>query len=91
MNGYEALKILKNDPEINDIPVIAVSANGMQKDIDKALNHGVRGLYHQAHRRGSIPEKTASAPQSIHTGLNKIPINKKIPISVPPCRRSQYR
>ena len=40
MDGYEAVVHLKNTPETHNIPVIAVSANAMQSDIDKALKAG---------------------------------------------------
>jgi PAS domain S-box-containing protein len=40
MNGFEALSILKNDPATRDIPVVAISANVMERDIKKGLDAG---------------------------------------------------
>ncbi|MFA6972661.1 MAG: PAS domain S-box protein [Gallionella sp.] len=40
INGFEALKILREDPLTVHIPVIAVSANAMQLDLDKGLKAG---------------------------------------------------
>ncbi len=40
MDGYEALKILKADATTQDIPVIAISAGAMQKDIERGLAAG---------------------------------------------------
>lgn len=40
MDGYEALEILKKTPCTNHTPVIAISANAMQEDIDKGLKAG---------------------------------------------------
>lgn len=40
MNGFEALSILKNDEATRDIPVIAISANAMERDIKKGLEAG---------------------------------------------------
>ncbi|MDD5412300.1 MAG: PAS domain S-box protein, partial [Methylobacter sp.] len=37
MNGFEALRHLQNDPVTADIPVIAISANAMERDIKKGL------------------------------------------------------
>ncbi len=39
-NGIEIFRRLKLSPTTRDIPVMAVSANAMQKDIDQALNEG---------------------------------------------------
>jgi CheY-like chemotaxis protein len=40
MDGTTAMKKLKNYEETRDIPVIAVSANAMESDIEKALAAG---------------------------------------------------
>jgi signal transduction histidine kinase/ActR/RegA family two-component response regulator len=40
MNGFEALDILKNDAVTRDIPVVAISANAMERDIKKGLDAG---------------------------------------------------
>ena len=40
INGFEALKILRSDPDTMRIPVIALSANAMPRDIEKGLEAG---------------------------------------------------
>ncbi len=40
ISGIEAMKILRSDPATAYIPVIAVSANAMQHDIQRGLNEG---------------------------------------------------
>ena len=40
MNGFDVLKELRKNDDTKDIPVIAVSANAMSEDIDKALEAG---------------------------------------------------
>jgi PAS domain S-box-containing protein len=40
INGYAALKVLRKDPATLHIPVLALSANAMQRDIDKGLAAG---------------------------------------------------
>jgi PAS domain S-box-containing protein len=40
ISGIEALKILREDPATAHIPVVALSANAMQRDIDKGLQAG---------------------------------------------------
>ncbi len=42
MDGFEALKRLQNMEETHDTPVIALSANAMQKDIDRAKKAGFK-------------------------------------------------
>ncbi|MBC7995797.1 MAG: response regulator [Rhizobacter sp.] len=40
MSGFDAMKILRDDPATGHIPVIALSANAMQRDIEKGLAAG---------------------------------------------------
>ena len=40
ISGIEALKILREDPETAHIPVVALSANAMPRDIEKGLQAG---------------------------------------------------
>ena len=40
MNGIEALRILRNDVSTAHIPVVALSANAMPRDVKKGLDAG---------------------------------------------------
>lgn len=40
MDGFEVLKLLKKQDETRDIPVIAISANAMRRDIEKGFEAG---------------------------------------------------
>ena len=40
ISGIEALRILRDDPETADIPIVALSANAMPRDIEKGLAAG---------------------------------------------------
>jgi CheY-like chemotaxis protein len=40
INGFEALKLLREDPATKQIPVVALSANAMPRDILKGLEAG---------------------------------------------------
>lgn len=40
MNGMEAFKVLRSNPNTSQIPVIAVSANAMERDVKKAMATG---------------------------------------------------
>jgi PAS domain S-box-containing protein len=43
ISGIEALKILREDPATTHIPIVALSANAMLRDIEKALEAGFFG------------------------------------------------
>ncbi|MFZ6748203.1 PAS domain-containing hybrid sensor histidine kinase/response regulator [Undibacterium sp. Ren11W] len=40
ISGFAALKVLRKDPTTNQIPVLALSANAMPRDIEKGLEAG---------------------------------------------------
>ncbi|MBI3504392.1 MAG: PAS domain S-box protein [Proteobacteria bacterium] len=40
INGFDALRILRNDPDTARIPVIALSANAMPRDVERGVNAG---------------------------------------------------
>ncbi|MEA1920632.1 MAG: ATP-binding protein, partial [Campylobacterota bacterium] len=42
MNGYEATKIIRNDKKYDDLPIVALTANAMQRDIDEAQKVGMQ-------------------------------------------------
>ena len=64
MSGIEALAEIRRHEKLTGIPVIAVSANAMPTEIDKAMHAGFESLYHQTvpdrrshryHRRRASP------------------------------------
>jgi CheY-like chemotaxis protein len=40
ISGFQALKMLREDPVTADIPVLAISANALPRDIEKGLEAG---------------------------------------------------
>ena len=65
LDGITALKYLKTSEATRSIPVIAVSANAMQSDIDKAMEAGFDSYITKPIRVGSFMEKIDS-----HLGNN---------------------
>lgn len=43
MDGYEATKEIRNNPKFKELPILAMSANAMTKDMDDALAAGMNG------------------------------------------------
>ncbi|SDK84905.1 Response regulator receiver domain-containing protein [Pedobacter sp. ok626] len=43
LDGYEAMAIMRNNPELKDVPVIAVTAQAMLGDKERCLNAGAVG------------------------------------------------
>lgn len=44
LNGYETIKVIKENIKFNTIPIIVVSANVFEEDKNKALNLGIDGF-----------------------------------------------
>ncbi|RZA05277.1 MAG: response regulator, partial [Moraxellaceae bacterium] len=42
MDGFEALKVLLNDPMTKKIPIVGLSANAMPYDIERGVKAGFR-------------------------------------------------
>jgi CheY-like chemotaxis protein len=42
MDGYEAIRIIRNTPEISQVPVISVTAQAMPEDRQKGLDVGAQ-------------------------------------------------
>jgi len=40
ISGIDALRLLREDPAMDEIPVIAISANAMPRDIERGLAAG---------------------------------------------------
>ncbi len=40
MNGYEAMKVIRNTPDIQNVPIICLTAKAMKEDYENALKNG---------------------------------------------------
>ena len=64
MDGWEAVKVLKSDPDTQDLPVIALTAHAMSSDRDKAEKSGFNDY-------ATKPVDFPALVKMIETWLNK--------------------
>jgi PAS domain S-box-containing protein len=70
ISGFEALKILRDDPATAHIPVIAVSANAMQLDIERGQKAGFFRYLTKPIKVNELTEVLDEALEFAETGLN---------------------
>ena len=62
LDGWEATRRLKADPQTEAIPVIALTAHAMAADKEKALRGRLRRLRHQADRAAAAAREDQKPP-----------------------------
>ncbi len=83
LDGFETLKRLQNLEETHDIPVVAISANAMEKDINKALESGFKTYLTKPiniSKFKTVIENYLAQPVEVKTDINHdliIPILEK--------------
>jgi len=70
INGYDALKILRADPATKHIPVIALSADAMQSEIEKGLAAGFFRYITKPIKVNAFMEALDQALKFAETGLD---------------------
>ena len=65
MDGYEAARIMKNDPELKSIPIVTVTASAMKKDLTKAVCNYDSYLTKPTRKAELIEELMKYLPHSI--------------------------
>ena len=74
ISGIEVLKMLRLDPETAHIPVVALSANAMQYDIENGLKAGFLGYLAKPIKIDQFNETIRMALAFAEEGLNTAPI-----------------
>lgn len=59
MNGYEACRAIKNDPALQHIPVVFISAWGQESEVKQGLEAGAAGYVIKPFEPGRIIQKVA--------------------------------
>ena len=59
IDGYEALRLIRADPQFSRIPVVAVTAFAMKSDIDRAVAAGFDGYIAKPIDVRALPEQVA--------------------------------
>jgi PAS domain S-box-containing protein len=70
ISGYQVLKILREDPATAHIPVLAISANAMPRDIEKGLEAGFFRYLTKPIKVNEFMEALDSALELAETGLD---------------------
>jgi len=70
ISGLQALKILREDPATRHIPVVAISANAMPRDIEKGLQAGFLRYLTKPIKVNEFMEVLDMALETAQTGLN---------------------
>ncbi len=69
ISGVQALKILREDPATSHIPIIAISANAMPRDIKKGLE---AGFFHYLTKPIKIKEFVDALNVALEFAENKV-------------------
>ncbi|MFZ3081260.1 PAS domain S-box protein [Rhodoferax ferrireducens] len=71
ISGLQALKILREDPATRHIPVVAISANAMPRDIEKGLQAGFLRYLTKPIKVNEFMEVLDMALEAAQTGLDR--------------------
>jgi len=77
MSGIEAMEILREDPSTADIPVIALSANAVPRDIEKGLEAGFFDYLTKPIKVGQFMEALDVALKFSKTATSRAPHKEK--------------
>jgi len=67
MDGYEAIRYIKEDPNLSGVPIVAITAHAMKKDKKRALDAGCVGFLTKPIRKDAL-----MAEVSVHTGISSV-------------------
>ena len=57
MNGYEATRLIKSDPDLKDIPIIVITSYALSGDDQKAFDAGANDYLAKPYSPGHLLEK----------------------------------
>lgn len=74
-NGWECLKLIKNDSQYEDIPVIMISTSSHRNDMDKASNLGSLGYFVKPNDFNDLKHSLKVITSNLGTDLKDAIIN----------------
>lgn len=72
MNGWDCLKVLKNDTVFKDIPVIMISTSSHNNDIETAENLGAIGYFVKPNSFNDLKEILHTITSNLGMGLKDV-------------------
>jgi CheY-like chemotaxis protein len=69
MNGSECLKELKNDPRLQNIPVVIYSSSSYKQSVDFTIEHGVAHYLTKVYDLSKLPEAIFDAIKTIESKI----------------------
>ena len=60
IDGYEALRLLRQNPQLGGVPVVAVTAFAMKEDRERAAREGFDGYLAQADQRAGAARRRST-------------------------------
>jgi PAS domain S-box-containing protein len=73
MDGHEAIRHIKEDPNLSDIPIVALTAHAMKKDKQRALDAGCVGFLTKPIRKDALMGEITA-----HTGISPVESRPKM-------------
>lgn len=75
MNGWECLKLIKNDAKYQDIPVIMISTSSYKNDRDKASELGAMGYFVKPNDFNDLKYVLHNITSNLGAGLSDAIVN----------------
>ena len=86
MDGYTATRLIREDPAIRELPIIAMTANVLREDVDRALTAGMNDLIGKpidVHDMFVIMARWIETPDDAQPSAGGVPDDRSAAIPIP--------